>query len=337
MTDKKSDPLQVDYETTAPRAHRLAEALTQQLKQLVADHQLRLAVPVESRVKSWESIAEKIGRKALALDSVKDLPDLVGNRLILLFARDLVRALPLLEQTFTIVEKEDVSLRLGEGQFGYRSTHLVVRLPEAWATVPSFAGLTDLRAEIQVRTLAQHMWAAASHSLQYKQEASVPPILRRAIYRVSALLETVDLEFERILDARQQYVAAIDVDKSADVLNVDILEQALDAILPAANKGDDEEYSDVLTDLLAFDIRTSAQLKRLWLKHKGAVLAKEKRIVGFNFAHGSKAVTKRSGSRVERGVHFFHAGLIRITMREEFGDRWIAYAEGRWPSGLDAT
>jgi ppGpp synthetase/RelA/SpoT-type nucleotidyltranferase len=33
-------------------------------------------------------------------------------------------------------------------------------------------GLGGLRAEVQVRTTAQHIWAAASHKLQYKHEES---------------------------------------------------------------------------------------------------------------------------------------------------------------------
>lgn len=61
--------------------------------------------------------------------------------------------------------------------------------------------MSGLKAEVQVRTVTQHVWAAASHVLQYKQEASVPLPVRRSIYRVSALLETVDLEFERVLSS----------------------------------------------------------------------------------------------------------------------------------------
>jgi ppGpp synthetase/RelA/SpoT-type nucleotidyltranferase len=62
--------------------------------------------------------------------------------------------------------------------------------------------------ELQLRTLAQHIWAVASHKLQYKREASVPVPIRRSINRVSALLEMVDLEFDRVLLEREQYVPA---------------------------------------------------------------------------------------------------------------------------------
>jgi putative GTP pyrophosphokinase len=71
-----------------------------------------------------------------------------------------------------VLERQDAQLRLAEDQFGYASIHFAVELPASWLRVPSRAGLGGLRAEIQVRTTAQHIWAAASHKLQYKHEES---------------------------------------------------------------------------------------------------------------------------------------------------------------------
>ena len=88
----------------------------------------------------------------------------------------------------------------------YQSLHYIIRIPKHWLKVSTFADLGELKAEIQLRTLAQHIWAATSHKLQYKHEDSVPPPIRRSIYRVSALLETVDLEFERVLAERGTYI-----------------------------------------------------------------------------------------------------------------------------------
>jgi hypothetical protein len=77
--------------------------------------------------------------------------------------------------------------------------HFVVEFPEPWFVVPTIGPMRGLRAEIQVRTHAQHIWADASHILQYKKESSVAPKTRRDIHRIAALLETVDLEFEKVL------------------------------------------------------------------------------------------------------------------------------------------
>ena len=80
-------------------------------------------------------------------------------------------------------------------------------MPDDWLNVPTFREFKGLRAELQIRTLAQQLWAAASHKLQYKRESSVPYPIRRSIHRVAALLETVDLELERVLSERDPHLS----------------------------------------------------------------------------------------------------------------------------------
>lgn len=58
--------------------------------------------------------------------------------------------------------------------------------------------LKDLIFEIQVRTLNQHAWANTAHSLSYKQEADIPPILMRKVYRLLSLYEIADDEFSAV-------------------------------------------------------------------------------------------------------------------------------------------
>lgn len=116
----------------------------------------------------------------------------------------------------------------------------------------------DLLVELQVRTLAQHMWAATSHKLQYKREESVPLPLRRAIYRVSALLETVDLELDRVLTQRGAYVASEVESPTLDApLNIDLANLIAREVLPAANdSGDVDGFDEVLQELYEFGIKT---------------------------------------------------------------------------------
>src|SRR5262249_41621118 len=154
-----------------------------------------LSVPVQTRVKSQASVLEKLERLKARSIKLTELQDLVGFRIILQFRRDVAKIIELLAKNFKIVEQYDTAERLKADQFGYSSIHFVVELQDSWLAVPTMSAFGGTRAEIQVRTTAQHIWAAASHTLQYKNEASVPPGIRRAIHRVSALLETVDLEF----------------------------------------------------------------------------------------------------------------------------------------------
>jgi len=56
----------------------------------------------------------------------------------------------------------------------------------------------DFRAEVQVRTVLQHAWAAIEHRLQYKANKGIPRSIKRQFYRLSALLELADEEFMAI-------------------------------------------------------------------------------------------------------------------------------------------
>lgn len=194
-----------------------------------------------------------------------------------------------------------------------------MKLPEGWLSV---AGLGDLKAEIQVRTLAQHIWAAASHKLQYKHEANVPPPLRRSIHRVSALLETVDLEFERLLGERATYVESdIATLGSDEPLNVDVAQSLLSELLPSLNRVDDEPYAELLEDLVHFGVNTTGALRALINKHSQEILRTDANHVDAREAQDEYQGT--SFDRIAAGVFFTHVGLTREALCEEFGNEVV--------------
>jgi ppGpp synthetase/RelA/SpoT-type nucleotidyltranferase len=317
--------LRKEYEALRPTAEKFRNELRQQLEALTTNADVKLGFPVEARVKAWDSIASKLDRLHLQLGSIRELQDLVGARVIVLFRRDVERLCRLVEETFAVVAKEDTGQRLREDQFGYSSTHYTIKLPKEWQSLPSLSTIGDLSAEVQVRTVSQHIWAAASHILQYKDETNVPLPVRRSIHRVSALLETVDLEFERVLTEREEYRAGLSP-KSLEPLNTDSLEQLLDTLLPKENKADHEAYSVLLKELNDFGITTAAQLVQMMTKHMPAVLEMDKKMVARRTAE--KDYTKQDEKRIlEKKVFFLQVGLVRSAMHFEFGERWERYMQ----------
>ena len=323
------EELHLQYQDYSGKADRLRMALVEQINRLIDANSLTLGVPIESRLKTWTSLEEKLSRKALELNQITDLNDLVGIRVILLFKKDLVRVGNLIESTFTVVSKEDTGSRLEDGQFGYQSQHYLVSVPQAWSGIPTFADLQGFKVEVQVRTLAQHIWAAASHKLQYKQEENVPPPLRRAIYRASALLETVDLEFDRVLEERQIYISeSTDTVKPEEHLNVDLLATTLEKWFPAANRTGAEQYGELLADLVHFQIQTVSDLQELLQKQSSAVMKadQEKATSKAKDQNTSDAMRER----VERGIFWSHTGLARRALVLQFGaPAWERYKEER--------
>lgn len=318
----QQEELRVQYSDCLGRANRLREAIVPQLAELLDRDRITLGVPIESRVKSWESIKQKLERKQLSLTSIKDLDDLIGVRLILLFRFNLAGVEKLVRDTFDVIRSEDTAKRLGEAQFGYQSQHYVVVLPKSWLAIPSMGELGGLRVELQVRTLAQHIWAAASHVLQYKHEESVPPPLRRTIHRVSALLETVDLEFDRVFDERRDYrEVGIPEANESDSLNVDLLASLLNDVFPEANREDHESYAELLADMSKLSVTTVGELKALLQKHHSAVMDEEQQQVLISTE--DEELLGTTEERSKRGVYFTHMGLARMALRKEFGNKTI--------------
>jgi ppGpp synthetase/RelA/SpoT-type nucleotidyltranferase len=316
--------LEDEFKSAVLLAEHFATELTRQVQELLDANSVSLGFPIQQRVKTWASLSEKLERKELTLKSLRDLDDLVGLRLILEFRRDASKVCELIERNFKVLQNYDTSDRLKSDQFGYSSRHLVVELADTWLAVPTLSQMKGWRAEIQVRTTAQHIWAAASHTLQYKHEESVPAPVRRAIYRVSALLETVDLEFERVLEQRESYRSEAGEVAPDATLNVDLLENLLDGLLPKLNKKlGEEDYARLLQHLAHFKITDRKGLTELIKKHLPAVLVEDQKVVNEIRTNPGQTLYQTSESRRASGVYFSHVGLTRKCLRAAFGERTV--------------
>jgi len=314
-----------EYRGLAPMLPAFGDELERQLIKVVANAGVTLGFPIQKRVKTWESIAEKFSRTGLNLPSVAALQDLVGFRVILVFLPDLAKVAAAIEGTFSVVRQYDTTERLSADQFGYSSLHFVVRMPSAWAAVPTMSQFPNLAAEVQVRTVAQHIWAEASTRLQYKHESSVPRVLRRGICRVSALLETVDLEFASFLSDRDKYREEIGTpNREPTSLDSDILEKVLDLLLPASHKAKQEAYGLLLSDLRAMGIEATDKLRALVVKRLDEALKHDAEVVAGIQGDDKEYVSRYRGdpARVKGGVFFTHVGLVREILSKEFGSAW---------------
>jgi putative GTP pyrophosphokinase len=323
MDDTTLKKLETEYISVCSVAEKLSLCIQEQVGILLAKNAISLGVPMECRVKTWPSIKEKIDRKQLQYISIKDINDLVGLRTILLFRRDVNRVCDLIEKNFTVLSKEDTSKRLTDTQFGYSSLHYSISFPENWYSIPTFCDFSGFQVEIQIRTLAQHIWAAASHSLQYKTEINVPPPIMRTIYRVSALLETVDLEFDRVLSERERYISSLNIQHLYETLNVDNLIAILNELLPESNKGDDEPYADLMGNLHDLGIKTVADLRNLIEKNLEYALQQDKEMVAQILSGDDEFAEATNMNRVRSGIYYIHVGLIRIMLKKKFGDNVI--------------
>jgi putative GTP pyrophosphokinase len=329
-----SDPdiqkLEAEYRVLRPSLDRFLISVTRILSGALQPQKNILAVSVQSRVKDWDSIVEKLERKPRLLRGITELSDLVGLRVIVLFRPDVHVAREIIRGTFDVTEEDDKHLKLGQTQFGYVSLHFAVTFSNDWLSTHELFEYSslDLCGEIQLRTLAEHHWAAAEHALQYKQIANLPPELQRDLTRLAAQLEGIDLEFERIVKSKAAYQRKA---ARAQVLTVDLLELLLDRVLPAKNKIAEEPYASLMDDLVHFGFVRPKQLSDLLMTHASAVIEEDEEsaqnIVEAIAEHPdvSTLFDTEETRRAKEGVYFSHVGLARAALRRELGDAWDFY------------
>ncbi|NVK20449.1 MAG: hypothetical protein HWE30_17280 [Methylocystaceae bacterium] len=194
-----------DYMSVRPSYQMFAERIELLLKELLRSNNIKVHF-TESRAKSIESFSEKLKRPSKKFkDPMKEMPDLAGVRLVLYYLDDVESVGKLLKKEFKIIEEvvDHQPDHFSPDQFGYLSMHYIVALNQKRFQLTEWAGFKNFRAEVQVRTVLQHSWAAVSHALQYKREGDVPHGSRRRLFRLASLFEIADEEFLKIRDERQ--------------------------------------------------------------------------------------------------------------------------------------
>lgn len=174
------------------------------------------------RAKSLESFAEKIIRKEYK-DPFTEITDVAGVRVVYLYTSDFPKIEQIISSEFAVIEKVDKIKEQGAEKFGYGAIHFVVTLGQK-SSGARYDDLKGLKCEIQVRTVSQDAWAIIDHHLEYKQESSVPEILRRKLNRLSAFFEDADETFDRIRAEREEYLRQIEskLNKKKEFLDQEI-------------------------------------------------------------------------------------------------------------------
>ncbi|MER2541567.1 MAG: hypothetical protein ABTQ26_20175 [Azonexus sp.] len=216
-----------------PRYEKLTLKLQSLLRDLLASEGIEATF--DARTKSVESFDEKVARPGKAYQNpIDEITDLSGVRVVLRTLEDVSRVESLIDREFLVDAERSVkkSEQLDEDRFGYLSEHYIIQIKVPRSQLREWEGLSNLKAEIQVRTILQHAWAAVQHSLDYKSEYDIPKQLRRRLFRLSALFELADQELDQIsLDARNlfaQYAAQVKSDDGDIELNTDSLRAYLE-------------------------------------------------------------------------------------------------------------
>ncbi len=233
------DDLAAAFESQQPTYQRLMAALKPLLERTAADAGLTL-FRIEGRVKTLESFKEKLVRpsKAAKYSKLSDVTDLCGVRVVLFDTDACSSFISLIKERFNVdeVNSMDKSLELEDDRFGYQSTHLVLELVSERESLFEFSDLMNLKAEVQVRTVLQHAWAALDHRLRYKSSIEAPRELRRKLFRISALLEAADEAFLEVSRSSESLQAGYQENVKQGTLSVELNRDTLEAFINQSDR-----------------------------------------------------------------------------------------------------
>lgn len=151
---------------------------------------------IKTRIKDSDSIIRKLYNDSieLSLENIENnINDIVGVRIVCAFKEDIYELIEILRRSTTIRIIKEKNFLDSPKTTGYRSYHLIVEVP-----VELINGKTYVKAEIQIRTMAQDLWASLDHKLRYKND-ECNLIVREKLLKISDELSLIDNEMSNLL------------------------------------------------------------------------------------------------------------------------------------------
>jgi putative GTP pyrophosphokinase len=215
---------------------------------------------VEARAKTVDSLVKKLLTKQH--HTFDSLPDKVGARIVIRYRADIDKVVERVRKLFDSDDPEDKQRLLGTDRVGYLSVHLdKVRLHQKDDAAKEYPPDTFF-VELQVRTLAQHLWSEMSHDSVYKNEemiAKLDPEIRRRVSLMAGQIEVADREFDRLnrelmelsgqaalLRVLEQHYYMV----ASERPNKELSFEVLNTLLPLIPKDDVGAFSNRLNEFL---------------------------------------------------------------------------------------
>lgn len=186
--DTHSEKILHEYQEQLPWFLEVETKIAKSIHDYLLEAGIRVAA-VESRVKEESSLVGKLELKGNKYQSLADITDILGLRVITFYPDDVDKVASAVERLYEVDWDNSVDKRKLHDidSFGYLSLHYVCQIPE-----------TSYRMEIQMRTLLQHAWANMYHDTGYKSGVEIPKEYIRNMNRLAGMLELADEQFSQI-------------------------------------------------------------------------------------------------------------------------------------------
>ena len=151
---------------------------------------------IKSRIKSEDSMKEKLKRKGLEVNlenALTKIHDAAGIRIICTFVDDVYEITKMIKEydDIEIVKEKDYIKNPKEN--GYRSYHLVIKVP-----LKISGDIHKVYLEIQIRTIAMDFWSSLEHQMKYKKNIKNQQIIVEELKKCAEQIATTDINMMAI-------------------------------------------------------------------------------------------------------------------------------------------
>lgn len=158
---------------------------------------------IKTRLKSPESIVEKLNRKGLPItvEGIEEnLNDVAGVRVICSYTSDIYMLSDafIRQDDITLIQRKDYIQNPKPN--GYRSLHLIVEIP-----IFLHDEKRMMKVEVQFRTISMDFWASLEHKIRYKKDLPVIDEIDRELLECAELSAQLEDRMERIQKLADQY------------------------------------------------------------------------------------------------------------------------------------
>ena len=153
---------------------------------------------IRTRLKSVDSIAEKLTRKGISLPLnveriQEEIHDIAGVRVICSYPSDIYMLSEafLRQDDIFLVERKDYIQNPKPN--GYRSLHLIVEVPIFLHNRKKL-----MKVEVQFRTISMDWWASLEHKIRYKKDLPELDHVNRELFECAQMSAQLDARMEKL-------------------------------------------------------------------------------------------------------------------------------------------